>query len=555
MQRLKLLILTITLAHGSIALAEPDWLYEHQNEDAHYKYYVGRSTIDEDESKSFENATTDAYKQAIKENYGVYTSYESDYYNTLNDKALILRNREQSKRVFLKDFEQIDSYVSKRNNKKYLYLKFKYSKKAILIEKLRLNKLKTSTERLSTIGDVSKSHDTILQIETSPAGAEVYLNNQRWGVTPVVLRGLPVGKYTILLDHMKFNSIREEILISSGAKVSVKKTLTPAKSYFEIDSTPSKAKAYINGKFIGMTPLYNVSLLSHQSYELKLVHKFTETVQRTVRGLKDQKQSIQVDLPYKQTQFSINSNPTGASIYIDGEYVGMTTKTPPEIVAVEVGRHIIALKKDGFLEKEIVFSFMPNEQKHFGIIELEAEPKREPSSPQKNLSINNLLDHQRSEHSYRWKPSLFVETSSPTNNLLKNSGYYSLGFSMEYRPFGHLGTFASASLDYGFSSSDYENGSTSGYDISGYGIKYGLPVYFSSADDSYFVAWEAGYITHTYEQGLNFSYVLNQRRNGISFGKSEASRNFEWKLTYFQYEMPNNKKFESITGGFYFVFP
>src|SRR5690606_5934964 len=62
--------------------APPEWVARGKAGDATYKYYVGRSSQAANEQQGFNEATREAYEQAIRENFGFQTRIESDAYES-----------------------------------------------------------------------------------------------------------------------------------------------------------------------------------------------------------------------------------------------------------------------------------------------------------------------------------------------------------------------------------------------------------------------------------------------------------------------------------------
>ena len=112
--------------------------------------------------------------------------------------------------------------------------------------------------------------------------------------------------------------------------------------YLNVHSTPSLARVYINGEYIGKTPIKNYKLLEG-TYTLEIALPNYKEHKETVTIMPGETTDINVTL-ISIGFLSINSEPSGAEIFIDGKYIG---KTPLEI-EVTTGNHTLTLTKDEY---------------------------------------------------------------------------------------------------------------------------------------------------------------------------------------------------------------
>jgi hypothetical protein len=96
-----------------------------------------------------------------------------------------------------------------------------------------------------------------LYITSIPSGAKVYINGSYKGVTPVA-KSLAPGNYTIEITKDGYTSYKTSVSVLPNKASQVKATLSAIlkKGTLHVISNPIDASIYINGKFIGKTPLY-----------------------------------------------------------------------------------------------------------------------------------------------------------------------------------------------------------------------------------------------------------------------------------------------------------
>lgn len=115
-----------------------------------------------------------------------------------------------------------------------------------------------------------------LLVRSSPGGAEVFVNGERRGVTPLALRDLPYGAYAVRVVRAGFAPVEQRVAIDAGRPArSLELTLTrgaapgtaaPAASVpaasgsLLVESRPAGARVFVDGTDIGVTPVTMPSL-------------------------------------------------------------------------------------------------------------------------------------------------------------------------------------------------------------------------------------------------------------------------------------------------------
>ncbi len=370
---LKLVLLLFSFV--SFSYEKPDWTIKIPSEDINYKYYVGRSMNLEDEAQAFNEATQDAYSQAIQENFGVITSIESAAYQAEKDFTVTKRIRDKSDEVNIEGFEKINSYIEKLNdNKIKVFLLFKYSKAAIKKEKLRLSKIgrKKTNVTFSEAGN-KNSKNGILEVITNPPGANISIDDNPTSFlsTPLRLYGkISVGKHTITIDHPQYETIEEEFIMVPGSTIKIDKVLRPAYGELKISSKPTDAFIYINGVQKGKTP-NTIRIRAFIPVKLELKHPECGNMAQMVQTLKGDVKEIHIELPLKPGTVFINSVPSKASVEIRRSSFNKCLTTPTGPVRLEAGSYDITIKKSGYVTIESRFKLKGNEKKTLPIFKLE----------------------------------------------------------------------------------------------------------------------------------------------------------------------------------------
>ncbi len=119
-----------------------------------------------------------------------------------------------------------------------------------------------------------------LEINSDPSGANVYIDGNYNGITPLNTNLTP-GTYKIKLTKQDYKNYTTTVTINPGESKTISATLTPAFGYLSVDSTPQGAKVYIDDSYAGETPLKDYKL-STGEHTVKVVKdgygEFTKTV-------------------------------------------------------------------------------------------------------------------------------------------------------------------------------------------------------------------------------------------------------------------------------------
>ena len=202
-----------------------------------------------------------------------------------------------------------------------------------------------------------------LYIESNPPNASVFLNDQDTGKkTPATLEGLKAGTYKLALKLEGYKDLTEEITLKEGETLrksfTLEKTVQTAK--VKINSTPQNAEIFIDGKDTNRKTPSELEL-SEGEHTLKLTLEGYSTLQTTVVVEKDKENIFGFVLQKLSTTtgiLTVNSNPTGASVYINDTYKGKT----PFKVSLSKGNYKVTLKKEGYLDYSTTVKIEENKE-------------------------------------------------------------------------------------------------------------------------------------------------------------------------------------------------
>ncbi len=102
-----------------------------------------------------------------------------------------------------------------------------------------------------------------LMVRSTPAGAQVFVNGRRRGTTPLAMRDLAPGAYTIRVARSGFDEQSRRVTVSSAGvrelNLRLERSRPAAPVSFTgslyVDSRPRGARVFLDGKEIGTTPM------------------------------------------------------------------------------------------------------------------------------------------------------------------------------------------------------------------------------------------------------------------------------------------------------------
>ncbi len=187
-----------------------------------------------------------------------------------------------------------------------------------------------------------------ISINSQPGGAEVYLNEKFIGVTnedaPLQIENMLEGKYHLKFIRGGYYDWQGEISVLAKMDRSVKVSLIAKPGSMNIYSAPDGAEIFVDNNFIGITPM-SLKKVAEGEHEIRLVKKnFKEWTQRVVvRSF--QPTDVKATLEVSPGILTVNSFPSGASIYFKGKFVA---KTPHTMSNISPGEIVLQVEKEGF---------------------------------------------------------------------------------------------------------------------------------------------------------------------------------------------------------------
>lgn len=143
----------------------------------------------------------------------------------------------------------------------------------------------------------------------------------------------------------------DDLWASAGKFFQQFSTMFSNEGILAVESVPEGASVYVDSAFVGQTPLKKS--FSQGSYDVKVVLAGFRTIARRISVEKNQTATMQAKLSKEYGNIKIASNPSGATVYLDGQRQGQAT---PIEMQLSPGKYTVKVEKENFYtyEEEVV---------------------------------------------------------------------------------------------------------------------------------------------------------------------------------------------------------
>lgn len=201
-----------------------------------------------------------------------------------------------------------------------------------------------------------------ISVATTPKGADVYIDGQYRGYSPVVVSGLYPGGHTLRMQKAGYDEYMGTVTVSSNQVTTVTWSFSPlpvSVGSLEVTSSPAGASVFLDGNYMGVTPsgdyldLTSITAGSH-SLVLQLAgyNDYSQTVQVTNGGIATVNAAMSASGQSGGTtgQISVSSQPAGAEMFLDNTFRGIT---PLTLTGVTAGSHTVLLTMTGYTDSSM----------------------------------------------------------------------------------------------------------------------------------------------------------------------------------------------------------
>ena len=187
-----------------------------------------------------------------------------------------------------------------------------------------------------------------VQMQSMPAGAEVLVDAEAVGVTPLNAEILQ-GQRSIEMSLPGFKTQRMDKLLVAGTSVVLDMVkLEPNDGTLTLESTPNGATVTVDGVFKGSTPVTLV-LTSGVAHQLHLSEPGYHSAKKTVSLGADEEQQMTVNLSPEYGIVFSSSSPADATLVLDGKPAGSGTQR----LRLTTRQHELVFSKTGYVSQTV----------------------------------------------------------------------------------------------------------------------------------------------------------------------------------------------------------
>jgi hypothetical protein len=184
----------------------------------------------------------------------------------------------------------------------------------------------------------------IVVIKSEPDSAQVYLNDQYYGVTPYLGKILS-GRYKLQLKKEPFLPYEQAIIILSNETLPVNIQLSRSLGTIDVASKPTGAEIKLDGRIIGKTPL-QFSRIEMGRHRLMASLENFHTIELDFDLSKEKSsQTFNLSLRPKQAKLKIDGQPLNALVKINDTERGAL---PLDTMTMKYGIYDLHISKPGF---------------------------------------------------------------------------------------------------------------------------------------------------------------------------------------------------------------
>jgi PEGA domain len=178
---------------------------------------------------------------------------------------------------------------------------------------------------------------------SKPDHVKIYLDNELRGETPLLLKRLPLGKYSARIEKQGFSTREISWTLENAKPKKISISLISNVAKLTIDSTPKECQVFINEQARGVTPLSLI--LEEGKHKIRLEKSGFSPVEESVTVLRAKKYTKNYTLKQLPGGLSITTIPADATIYINNRSCG---NSPVKVEGLPAGKYTIRVTKNSF---------------------------------------------------------------------------------------------------------------------------------------------------------------------------------------------------------------
>ena len=207
-----------------------------------------------------------------------------------------------------------------------------------------------------------------MYFDTRPAAAELYIDEQLIGQTPLQTEVLETGT-RVRVSAGGYKNWQREVRVKAGqSETHPLIELEVADGFINLSSQPSGAAITVDGQFRGNTP-QQLALSPLQSHRLELLLEGYLKSTRTVSVNAEQHSDLHLELQANIGRVSLSVSPASAEVLVDGKPVGRGSQT----LSLPARKHQLQVRAAGYAGKTLHITPRPQQAQSLDVALLTLE--------------------------------------------------------------------------------------------------------------------------------------------------------------------------------------
>lgn len=208
-----------------------------------------------------------------------------------------------------------------------------------------------------------------MNINSEPAGAQIFVDNSFIGVTPISLKKVAEGAHEIRLKKENYIEWTQRVVVHSFQPTDVKATLKVSPGILTINTVPAGASVSLKGNTVAETP-HTLTNISPGEVVVHLEKPGYESWTTSVLISPNSHEVLDVHLEEKKGMFNVSSKPDSAGVYL--RRADATEKTfigyaPILNYKTTIGDYLVEVEKTDYFNGQKKISVLHDELTDVGI--------------------------------------------------------------------------------------------------------------------------------------------------------------------------------------------
>lgn len=235
---------------------------------------------------------------------------------------------------------------------------------AIIVRPIPQDSWVTDTALYSVGQQAAQPRWGTLALQSSPSGADVFVDGTFVGITPVNFSVEP-GRHDVRFEMPGFNSFSTSTAVGAGQTQTVTANLQSQvrAGTISFTSAPSGADVYVDGRFVGTTPTGAIRF-EEGTYTARFEAIGFQSTSINFQAIGGRDLTVDARLTANRASVVVQANVGGALVFLDGRQVGSIPNGTGRLVLNDVatGSHELVVIAPGFATYVTTFTAQPGRE-------------------------------------------------------------------------------------------------------------------------------------------------------------------------------------------------